>query len=238
MFSVDFDYPDFDTAFLMTPSPEKSRADPQGSINSSQISINGEVSGPAFPKIDRSTKPKVDRTTKINVANTDSSNSTKSGSLYPDVRAISGPSNQIRSSGSAANQIPAIHSSATNRTTAYSDSVSNLPKGTASSSSLNKISSELSDEIKDIDKLKQQKQAELQKIQAEHERIILEDRVRRARLKEEEEKLSKLEELRRKEQKDVADLMRMKKHLQETVKDDNAKLNLELEQKEREERER
>ena len=234
-FSVDFDYPDFDTAFLMTPSPEKPNRGSQLDGEVSQTDLNGDISGLSLPKIDRSTKPKVDRTTKnVTRVQVDSSVSAKSNSLYPDVRALSGPSNQNRPSGSLANQNIAS-SNAANRAATKSDSV---PKMEESSSSLTKISSDLSDELKVIDKLKQQKQAELTKLQAEHERIILEDRARRAKLKEEEEKLSKLEELRKKEQKDVADLMRMKKSLQQNTQDDNAKISLELERKERERRDR
>lgn len=236
-FSVDFDYPDFDTAFLMTPSPEKRRSDvDKSSVSGTEITVNGDISGLSLPKIDRSTKPKVDRTTKINVTHTDSSQSVKSNSLYPDVRAIAGPANQNRTAGSLTNQI-AESSNAANRPTANrnTDPVS---QANASSSSLTKISSELSDEINEIDKLKKEKQAELEKIKAEHDRIILEDKARRARLKDEEEQLAKIEEIRRKEQKDVADLMRMKKHLQENIKEDNAKTIQELEMKEIEEKQR
>ena len=234
-FSVDFDYPDFDTAFLMTPSPERPESE-KSAANSAQMMVNGDLSSASFPKIDRSTKPKVHSTTKINVTHADTSQSVKSNSLYPDVRAIAGPSNQNRPSGLSANQT-IDSTNAGNRASANRNSEP-VSKANVSDTNLTKISSDLSTEIKEIDSLKRQKQAELDKIRAEHERIILEDRARRARLKEEEEKLSRLEDLRRKEQKDVADLMRLKKNLQESTKEDSEKLNHELEVKERERQQR
>ena len=217
----------------MTPSPETRKPDTEKSAtNSAQFSVNGDISSSSFPRIDRSTKPKVHSTAKSNVTHTDTSQSVKSNSLYPDVRAMAGPSNQIRPSGLSTNQT-FDSTNAGNRASANRNTESGS-KTNISDSNLTKISSDLSDEIKEIDSLKRQKQAELDKIRAEHERIILEDRARKARLKEEEEKLSRLEDMRRKEQKDVADLMRLKKNLQDNTKEDNVKLNHELEMKERE----
>ena len=234
---MDFDYPDFDSAFLMTPSPETKRPGPEkSSADSAQVIVNGDISSSSFPKIDRSTKPKMHSTTKNNVTHTDTSQSVKSHSLYPDVRAIAGAANQIRPSGSLTNQM-LDSSNAPNRATANRNTES-VSKANVSDSGLTKISNDLSDEIREIDSLKRQKQAELEKIRAEHERIILEDRARKVRLKEEEEKLSRLEEMRKKEQKDVADLMRLKKNLQDNTKDDNAKVSQELEMKKWEEKQR
>ena len=230
---MDFDYPDFDTAFLVTPSPERQNKTSQLDQDStSQATVNGDISGSSLPRIDRSTKPKIDRSTKnVTQIQVDSSVTSKSNSLYPDVRSLA---NQIRPSGSLTNQ-NAVSSNAANRAATKSGFD---PKIDESSTSLTKLSSDLSDELKEIDRLKQQKQAELSKIQAEHERIIIEDRARRVRLKEEEDKLAKLEEIRKKEQKDVADLMRMKKNLQQNTQEDSAIINLKLERKEREQQER
>ncbi|CAG2252384.1 UBP5 [Mytilus edulis] len=93
---VDFDYPDFDEAFINTPTPDRANQNQlNGTVTQSQL-IN-DLSGqrPQFPRIDRSTKPKpLQSSVSTNLTNqtdVEKLNELKPRvtSLYPDTSSIS-----------------------------------------------------------------------------------------------------------------------------------------------------
>ena len=76
-------------------------------------------------------------------------------------------------------------------------------------------------ESQELEALKQttaQRQGELQDLQAENKRLALEHTARIAKLRDEEEKIDHLREMKSKEMKETADLMRMKKKVEEEIR--------------------
>ena len=212
VFSVDFDYPDFDATFMEPKQPGSDSVESSASstsVNSVSSMSNGDISG-SFPKIDRSTKPKVDRSTKINVANNSlssvSSNKSLSGSLYPDVGAISKPGNSLYSKSTETGS--SITNSNFKNTDYRAESASNMDNKNISSTNLATQSTEISDELQALNLQKKKKMEELQRLQQHYEKMEAESRARIEQMKTEEKKLSDLEDLKRKQQSDVADLMR------------------------------
>ena len=207
MFSlVDFDYPDFEETF-MKPTPPPTKPDMAGSSSGSGTSmtngtVNGDVSvNGSMPKIDRSTKPKVDRSTKANVNVTKIDiKSTNSGSLYPDVRSVAGPiTNYGRNSSYADSRDQMISDSSDTR----SVNLNTVQNGGQ------KQNDAVSSELSELEKLKQQKKGELEEMQRRHEEMMKENEARLEKMRKEEEKLSEIVNMRKKEQTDVADLLRL-----------------------------
>lgn len=208
LIAVDFDYPDFEETF-MKPKPAKSdtmdTSSPSASLPSINGAINVELSG-NLPRIDRSTKPKIDRSTKSNAITIQVTKS-KSDSLYPDVGvAINGPGTSQNRDTSEAN-----FRNADSRADSFSTGISRAANGdmkNISRSNLSGQSSEHSDELKELELQKREKMEEIRKLQEKYEMDETESRTRMEKVRLEEKRLSDLEDLKRKQQKDVADLMR------------------------------
>ena len=183
MFSVDFDYPDYDQEF-MEPKPATVKPENTRDNDSSNIVINGGtgVKPISMPTVDRSKKPTVDRSTKINVTkiqvtSADSSNQNSIGgsSLYPDVRAtVSNPSaNQNRSFTNADARAPVSNNSNTDsragvHSTGTVISIKSIPESHSNSS--------LSEDLQDLDRQKKIKEQELADLKRESERVQEESR--------------------------------------------------------------
>lgn len=186
---MDFDYPDFEET-IMKPKVPNTSVNPLSSSGSSQSlpSIqNGVTPGilsASMPSIDRSTKPKPDRSTKPLVTQI-AVRTNQSDSLYPSMESISRPSTSNQSARKLNTDTRAeVHKSNTN------------------------TENEIANDLKELDRQKKAKEEELAKLQREFDRMSEESKSRMERLKEEEKRLSDLAELKRKEQTDVADLMR------------------------------
>lgn len=181
MFSVDFDYPDYDQEF-MEPKPASVKPENTRDNDSSNIVINGDtgVKPISMPTVDRSKKPTVDRSTKINVtkiqvtsADSSNQNSIGASSLYPDVRAtVSNPSaNQNRSFTNADARAPVSYNSNTDSRAGVHSSrtvITSIPESQSNSS--------LSDDLQDLDRQKKIKEQELANLKRESERVQEESR--------------------------------------------------------------
>ncbi|CAC5425634.1 USP8 [Mytilus coruscus] len=191
--SLDFDYPDFDEAFIMTPTPDRANQNQlNGTVNQSQpSSLINDLSGqrPQFPRIDRSTKPKpLQSSVSTNVTNQtdiEKLNELKPRvtSLYPDTSSISGT--KIRKE--TGNEVQSL-------------------------------SRELEHEREELNRIRKEKEEEIAKYQLDKERNIKEQQARIERLKDEEEKLRLIEQKKSEQTRDLADLMRKKRGLQEEMK--------------------
>ncbi|XP_053387107.1 ubiquitin carboxyl-terminal hydrolase 8-like [Mercenaria mercenaria] len=238
---MDFDYPDFDETF-MEPKPAKTSSiessNSSSSLSSASSVMNGDISG-NLPRIDRSTKPKIDRSTKSNVTTTQvNANKSFSSSLYPDVRAVSKPGNSLYSETNEAGS-KSIDSSFRNTDSRAESVTAGGSRATSqdikNSSTLAAQSTEISDELKALEQQKKQKMEEIRKLQENYEKIEAESRARMEQMASEEKKLSDLEELKRKQQTDVADLMRMKKNLHSNMAEEKQHVQQQQQQKEQEE---
>ncbi|KAL4216469.1 Ubiquitin carboxyl-terminal hydrolase 8 [Mactra antiquata] len=209
---MDFDYPDFEETFLKpTLPPEvKPTVIPSSSFTSVSESINGDISG-SLPKIDRSTKPKVDRSTKVNVISVQVSKS-NSQTLYPDVDAFSKPgtSSAMKTDTSSSLSNTGSRSSVDSISTART-------RNEDKENSLNEQSKQFDLDIKLLEDRKRVKLEEIRKLQENYDKIEEESKRKLQQMKDEERRLSDLENMKRKEQSDVADLMRMKKNLQTDI---------------------
>ncbi|XP_052786625.1 ubiquitin carboxyl-terminal hydrolase 8-like [Mya arenaria] len=242
---LDFDYPDFDEEFLKPKQPEQK---PQDTVSLSERFSgfqNGEVGmkSTSLPTIDRATKPVVDRSTKANLTKimvtNDGSKSDSTTSLYPDVRAVSGPGSTVNQNrgftntdtrSSSANFSNTDSRSAVRKMTGQSDRISE----SQSSTSLNKVADELSNELTELDRQKKQREEELAELKRESEKVREESRARLERMRQEEQRLSELEEMRKKQQTDVADLFRMKRELQQRMEEERSQAATEVQYKQRE----
>lgn len=184
--TVDFDYPDFDEAFSMTPPAkpelESKNEDPikkqANLINQTEMAFDKRI-GNILPQFDRSTKPKH--------------------------RTLVSPDSQTNG--------------------LISDMTK--PKSTNERAAKDNSQSELSTH-RSHDK-------EMNDFQVEKERMLAEQKARTAQLKSEQEKIEQLEKMRRKEEKNVAELMRKKRTIEESMKLDSKQIK---EQKQQEELER
>ena len=207
--SLDFDYPDYDEAFVTTPTPDiANQKQPTGNNDQSQPSLqNSDLAQQAkFPRIDRSTKPKPSQNNTTakpsNLTDNDKLNELKSNAslypnasslsrtIYPDTRSISGTKGIVGNKGETDGQ-----------------------KNSSSTS----LSSELEREREELNKMRKEKEEEMAKYQHEKERIIKEQQAQIERLKEEENRLRAIEQKKSEQTRDLADLMRMKRGLQEEM---------------------
>ncbi|WAR29496.1 UBP8-like protein [Mya arenaria] len=206
--SLDFDYPDFDEEFLKPKQPEQK---PQDTVSLSERFSgfqNGEVGmkSTSLPTIDRATKPVVDRSTKANLTKimvtNDGSKSDSTTSLYPDVRAVSGPGSTVNQNrgftntdtrSSSANFSNTDSRSAVRKMTGQSDRISE----SQSSTSLNKVADELSNELTELDRQKKQREEELAELKRESEKVREESRAERKKREEDTETVKWEEETRR-----------------------------------------
>ncbi|XP_067653000.1 ubiquitin carboxyl-terminal hydrolase 8-like [Haliotis asinina] len=228
--ALDFDYPDFDE-----PSNDKQPLSNQSGASIPPQSANG-MSQPLLPSVDRSLKPKPvtrsgnvaplnNKTEETKVANNLKNINTEpqgdkldgfkiiSNSLYPNVGQMVAK-NIVRSN------------SRTDSDVAPTDMKPKIEN------------SDVDQELVELTTIKKKKEEELHDFKSERKRMAAEHKARTAKLEEEEEKLRQLEKLRRKEEKDVAELLRMKKNLQEEMKNERIKQDGENKQKEEEERKR
>ncbi|XP_052096420.1 ubiquitin carboxyl-terminal hydrolase 8-like [Mytilus californianus] len=192
--SLDFDYPDFDEAFITTPTPDRANQNQlNGIVNQSQpSSLINDPSGqrPQFPRIDRSTKPKpLQSSVSTNLTNQtdfEKLNELKPRvtSLYPDTSSISSTKIIRKESG---NEVQSL-------------------------------SRELEREREELNRIRKEKEEEIAKYQLDKERNIKEQQARIERLKDEEEKLRLIEQKKSEQTRDLADLMRKKRGLQEEMK--------------------
>ncbi|XP_052267863.1 ubiquitin carboxyl-terminal hydrolase 8-like isoform X2 [Dreissena polymorpha] len=226
---LDFDYPDYDQEFLQ---PKPAEVNPGDTAMSSSLldSISGFQNGglttpSGRPTINRSLKPTVDRSTKSNITkisvNTNSDVSESSSSfLYPDVRsaASSKPANQNQGSTNpdfraGFSNVTYTDSRADNQRTERIENKTELDPPTG----LSGISSEISKDLQELERQKKIKEKELEDMRVQSERLIEESQARLEKMREEEKSLSQLEEMKKKEQADVADLMRLKRSLQQKI---------------------
>jgi len=165
LLSVDFDYPDYDEAFVTTPTPDiANQKQPTGNNDQSQPSLqnNDLMQQAKFPRIDRSTKPKPSQNTmtakpsnltdndklnelKANASSLYPDTSSLSRTMYPNTRSISGTKGVVGNKGETGGQ------------------------KNASSTSL---SSELEREREELNKIRKEKEEEMAKYQHEKEKII------------------------------------------------------------------
>ena len=99
-------------------------------------------------------------------------------------------------------------------------------------------SSQIQQELVELGRIQNRKQEELVAFQKEKEQMSIEHTARMSRLKEEQEKILKLEAIRKKEEKDVADLMRQKRNLQEQMKSEESNQQERSQENELEEKQR
>ncbi|CAG2225089.1 UBP5 [Mytilus edulis] len=192
--SLDFDYPDFDEAFINTPTPDRANQNQlNGTVTQSQpSSLINDLSGqrPQFPRIDRSTKPKpLQSSVSTNLTNqtdVEKLNELKPRvtSLYPDASSISSTNITRKETG---NEVQSL-------------------------------SRELEHEREELNRIRKEKEEEIAKYQLDKERNIKEQQARIERLKDEEEKLRLIEQKKSEQTKDLADLMRQKRGLQQEMK--------------------
>lgn len=216
---MDFDYPDFDEAFILTPTPKATPSGKDTIGNQSEMSqsdstknlygpMNGSVT--SVPKVDRTSKPKPSTQKPLNDMTLNSLDSLKT-SLYPSVNTVK-----------ATNNVSIID---------VKPGDSHMTKNMSSSSSLSQYSNDIEKEKEELEKIRKQKEEELLNFQKEKERISREHQARIAKLRSEESKMEKLDKLRQEQTKDVAELMRMKKRLQDEIQ-------VEIKKNEDEEREK
>ncbi|KAK3095889.1 hypothetical protein FSP39_020374, partial [Pinctada imbricata] len=239
--TLDFDYPDFDEAFMTTPTPTA----PQPQLNNHSTTSTGshdtfgqsrvvnnlfgqnmtDTEKAAFPKIDRSTKPKPgaqnqatmpSQTTSSSLSSSMSSSS-KSSSMYPSINLTPDPKNNLTK---VQNKDANLLSSATSSVPASSDTTK-----------LASYSSQLEKEREELERLRRQKEEELNKFEKEKERIAREYEEKLERLAQDEKKL---QEMKQDQTKDVANLMRMKKSLESDMKSEQSQGKAEQEYREKE----
>lgn len=227
---MDFDYPDFDE-----PSNEKQPLNNQSGASIPPQAANA-TSQPGLPSVDRSLKPKPvtksvndtplnNKTSESKITNNLKNTNTDpqgdkldgfkiiSNSLYPNV-------------GQMVAKNIARSSSRTDASVASVDVKAKIEN------------SDVDTELVELTAIKKKKEEELHDFKSERKRMAAEHKARTAKLEEEEEKLRQLETLRRKEEKDVVELMRLKRNLQEEMKMEQIKQDGENKLKEEEERKR
>ncbi|XP_048242717.1 ubiquitin carboxyl-terminal hydrolase 8-like [Haliotis rufescens] len=228
--ALDFDYPDFDE-----PSNEKQPLNNQSGASIPPQAANA-TSQPGLPSVDRSLKPKPvtrsvndtplnNKTSESKITNNLKNTNTDpqgdkldgfkiiSNSLYPNV-------------GQMVAKNIARSSSRTDASVASVDVKAKIEN------------SDVDTELVELTAIKRKKEEELHDFKSERKRMAAEHKARTAKLEEEEEKLRQLETLRRKEEKDVVELMRLKRNLQEEMKKEQIKQDGENKLKEEEERKR
>ncbi|KAJ8311552.1 hypothetical protein KUTeg_010907 [Tegillarca granosa] len=219
--SLDFDYPDFDEAFILTPTPKAIQSGNDSEIDQSDSTknlygpMNGSVT--SIPKIDRTNKPKPSTQKPSNDLTLNSSDSLKL-SLYPSVNTVK-----------TINNVSVID---------IKPGDSHMTKNMSSSASLSQYSNDIEKEKEELERIRKQKEEELLNFQKEKERISREHQARIAKLRKEESKMEMLDKLRQEQTKDVAELMRMKKRLQEEIQQEIKKNEDEEREKELEENRR
>lgn len=210
---MDFDYPDLDAAFIQTPSPGAKVPNgqlPGSSVNQSESLPNLPPQQKARPFIpDRTKKPTLNSQTSLERVNNDFSG--KDISVYPNMAPVGYTKNQISAESS---------------------------KTLATQKPKSNIVAEQERELAALQSLQSQKQEELQQFQKEKERMALEHKARLEQLKTRQSEIEKLERMKRQQEKDVADLMRMKRRLEEEVKIEKQKEEEERREKAAEEEKR
>lgn len=224
--SLDFDYPDdINVEDILNPkkppTPENSTDLSDSLLQFSQgmtdqsramiqmTQVNGDV-GRMMPRIDRTTKPKpgTNQKTPQNQPITTSVTSRDSSDLYPSVSSLTSPSRSLNG-GEKSN-------TATETKTLSTGNCVNLEN--QSSTALSIYSEELEKEKAELERIRQQKVEELASFQKEKDRIAKERESRIERLKSEENQLSKMEQMKATQAKDLAELLRKKKKLEEDIK--------------------
>ncbi|XP_033725421.1 ubiquitin carboxyl-terminal hydrolase 8-like [Pecten maximus] len=224
--SLDFDYPDdINVDDILNPKKpptlEKSMdlsdsllqfsqgmTDQSGSMKH-LTQVNGDV-GRMMPRIDRSTKPKpgTNQKTPQNQPITTSVTAREGSDLYPLVSSLTSPSRSLNGP-ERTNTLPESKKLGTDNSVSL-ESKSNV--------ALSKYSEELEKEKAALEQIRQQKAEELASFQKEKDRIAKERESRIEKLKFEENQLSKMEQMKATQAKDLADLLRKKKKLEEDIK--------------------
>ncbi|XP_060069367.1 ubiquitin carboxyl-terminal hydrolase 8-like [Ylistrum balloti] len=221
--SLDFDYPDdINVDDILNPKKTENSPDlsnsllqfSQGMTDQSEAikqlpQVNGDM-GRMMPRIDRSTKPKpgTNQNAPQNRPITTSVTSKESSDLYPSMSSLASPSRSLNGS-ERSNAVPE-----SSKITA-DDSVSLESK---SNSALSKYSEELEKEKAELEHIRQQKAEELASFQKEKERIAKERESRIEKLKHEENQILNMEQMKAVQAKDLADLLRKKKKLEEDIR--------------------
>ncbi|XP_041356247.1 ubiquitin carboxyl-terminal hydrolase 8-like [Gigantopelta aegis] len=99
-------------------------------------------------------------------------------------------------------------------------------------------SSRIQQELNELGKIQTMKREELAAFQKEKQRMSLEHAARMSRLQDEQEKIMKLEAIRKKEERDVADLLRKKRNLQEQMNREETRQEAEIQESDLEEKQR
>ncbi|XP_064595874.1 ubiquitin carboxyl-terminal hydrolase 8-like [Liolophura sinensis] len=212
--SLDFDYPDLDAAFIQTPSPEAKAPNgqlPGSTINQSESLPNLPPQQKARPFIpDRTKKPTLNSQTSLEQLNNNISEKDKS--FYSSSASATGKKAELSADSS--------------------NTLVMQPKPKSN------IVAEQERELAALQILQSQKQDEMQQFQKEKERMALEHKARLEQLKTRQSELEKLERMKRQQEKDVADLMRMKRRLEEEVRMEKRKEEEERREKAAEEEKR
>ncbi|XP_013398509.1 ubiquitin carboxyl-terminal hydrolase 8 [Lingula anatina] len=245
--SLDFDYPDLDEE-----PPEPQKSDVQNGPSLQQINTDGTVTtstGQNRPVVDRSMKPKPPVSA---VAGSDSNKSfqppfTKpaTDSIYQELKK---QLTEKSSSSSITNFVPQNSRAAENDLikTVLDDETKVQPQSRPQIPQVNRSlkpkprpiqeysessdSSTLATAQKDItarlDELRvetEEKEREMLEYKKEREKLVAEHKARLARLKDEEDRIERLQAMREKEEKEVAELLRKKKMIERQIKTEEEK---------------
>ncbi|XP_013381771.1 ubiquitin carboxyl-terminal hydrolase 8-like [Lingula anatina] len=242
--SLDFDYPDLDEE-----PPEPQKSDVQNGPSLQQINTDGTVTtstGQNRPVVDRSMKPKPPVSA---VAGSDSNKSfqppfTKpaTDSIYQELKK---QLTEKSSSSSITNFVPQNSRAAendlikTDETKVQPQSRPQIPQvnrslkpkprpiqeysASSDSSTLATAQSDITARLDELRVETEEKEREMLEYKKEREKLVAEHKARLARLKDEEDRIERLQAMREKEEKEVAELLRKKKMIERQIKTEEEK---------------
>ncbi|XP_064645435.1 ubiquitin carboxyl-terminal hydrolase 8-like isoform X2 [Lineus longissimus] len=234
---LDFDYPDFEETFMPpTPKPDP----PQAKQNNTDIAVNNvaqiDVNTPEankIPTVNRALKPKVGQgQSQMDALENNSSayihNKVDNG-FFIDNLGTKNTNEPAPSNVDIAKSLPKSQTMDNIDLDKFISQARSPPKvdravkpkldrtEKPTKPTLSQEAEVLAQDLKDLHRIKVERETELEHYKKEQERVILEHKARLAKLKDEEKKMEELEQMRHKEEKMVADLMREKRRIQEEI---------------------
>lgn len=241
---MDFDYPDLESAFMMTPSlvslnkKEECQTEP---ILRPVITSAASQGPQTLPNTDRPDKL-LSKPTIMFSQETQEKMPRVDRSLKPKSILENSTNNEKKHDGIDYNgtiikyDMPTFQQESKRVHIAESEAASGQNQlETSSSTALMDYSKDIEAELHELQRIKRQKEEELLNFSKEKEILILEHQARLEKLKSEEKKLSEVQKIKQQQQKDVSDLMKMKMKLQEDIKDENKQIEKSKSNNEKEE---
>ena len=238
---MDFDYPDFETAFIDTPPPQPTNQKPEQPLvteetepasalfSTNQIRDKSSAKN-SMPSVDRSLKPKVpNQTDSVNslekIRNEFMREEKKEPKQEnrepvairksPPIEITQNDEKPVENKNKSKN-IPVVDR-AIKPVLPESKTIENGRNLSSEKERSPSPDDSVVSQLSQLQDLLKGKEEELRRYQRERDGVIAEHRARSARLKDDEAKLEQLRIMRAKEEKDVADLMRQKRRIQDDL---------------------